>query len=246
MGSSSSPTAKRARFTGSIPDSVRSRQQQDANGPQGLAYDGQGRLYICETTTRRLVRMDRRGTIEPVATSFEAEKFNSPRRRERSAKTARSISRIRHSPLRLTAASWILTVSFHVNGHGDVEALARWKTRPNGLTLSPDGKRLFVSDADRHAIRGVRSSIPKGRRHGAVACISSRESRRVCRPVPVWMRRATVIRPPPPDWRRSNWPRRETRFRTGLTKAARGVTHALLAARTLDISHVAGPRKGSL
>jgi len=33
-----------------------------------------------------------------------------------------------------------------------VEALARWKTRPNGVALSADGKKLFVSDADRHAI----------------------------------------------------------------------------------------------
>ena len=33
-----------------------------------------------------------------------------------------------------------------------MEAVARWKTRPNGIALSPDGKILYVGDTDRHAV----------------------------------------------------------------------------------------------
>ena len=34
---------------------------QDSRGVQGIAYDTQSRLYMCETETRRLVRLDKRG-----------------------------------------------------------------------------------------------------------------------------------------------------------------------------------------
>jgi len=38
---------------------------------QGLAYDTQSRLYVCEAVTRRLIRLDKRGKIETLAESFE-------------------------------------------------------------------------------------------------------------------------------------------------------------------------------
>ena len=41
---------------------------------------------------------------------------------------------------------------FHVSPKGEIGAVARWQTRPNGVALSADGKKLFVSDADRHAV----------------------------------------------------------------------------------------------
>lgn len=42
---------------------------------------------------------------------------------------------------------------FRVKTGGQIEAIAKWKTRPNGLTLSPNGRTLYVSDSDEQSIR---------------------------------------------------------------------------------------------
>ena len=41
---------------------------------------------------------------------------------------------------------------FRVTTRGQVEAIAKWKTRPNGLALSPNGRTLYVSDSDGQSI----------------------------------------------------------------------------------------------
>ncbi|HVY94650.1 MAG TPA: SMP-30/gluconolactonase/LRE family protein, partial [Bryobacteraceae bacterium] len=125
--------------------------RQDANGVQGIAYDSEGRLYLCETVTRKLMRLDRRGRMETIAAAFEGKKFNGP---------GEVVVR-RDGQIYFTDPAFASAIDqreldfngvFHVRPGGEVEAIARWKTRPNGVALSADGKKLFVSDADRHAI----------------------------------------------------------------------------------------------
>jgi gluconolactonase len=124
---------------------------QDANGVQGVAFDSDGRLYMCETALRKVVRMDKRGKVETFAAAFEGKKLNGPNevvvRRDGQAyfTDPAFAGEIDRRELDFNGV-------FHVKPNGDVEALARWKTRPNGVALSADGKKLFVSDADRHAI----------------------------------------------------------------------------------------------
>src|SRR5271169_4096974 len=38
--------------------------RKDAHGPSGNAFDVQGRLYTCETRTRRVTRTDKNGAVE--------------------------------------------------------------------------------------------------------------------------------------------------------------------------------------
>src|SRR5438132_14193723 len=42
-----------------------------ANGPAGNAFDPQGRLYTCETRTRRVTRTDKTGKIDVLAAQWE-------------------------------------------------------------------------------------------------------------------------------------------------------------------------------
>jgi gluconolactonase len=37
---------------------------------------------------------------------------------------------------------------FHLTPKGDIEAIGRWKTRPNGIALAPNGRTLYVADSD--------------------------------------------------------------------------------------------------
>jgi gluconolactonase len=125
--------------------------QEDDNGAQGLAYDAQGRLYICEPFTRRVVRMDRKAKLEIVADAFEGKKFNAPN----------DVIVRKDGQVYFTDPAFASQIDsreldfngvYHVNLKGEIEAVARWKTRPNGIALSPDGKILYVGDSDRHAV----------------------------------------------------------------------------------------------
>lgn len=124
---------------------------QDANGAQGIAYDTQSRLYICEIDTRRVVRLDKKGTMTTIAASFENKKLNSP-----TDITVRRDGQVYFTDPAFAGAIDRRELSFngifHINPKGDIEAIARWQTRPNGIALSADGKELFVTDADRHAV----------------------------------------------------------------------------------------------
>ncbi len=47
-------------------------------GASGLSYDLQGRLYMCESDTRRVTRLDPKGKMETLADGYQGKKFNSP------------------------------------------------------------------------------------------------------------------------------------------------------------------------
>jgi gluconolactonase len=125
--------------------------RENAGGAEGLAEDAQGRLYVCESRNRCVTRTDRKGAIEVIAANFEGKKLNSPndivvRKDGQIYFTDPAFgSDIDHRELDFNGI-------FHVNPKGEMEAVARWKTRPNGIALSPDGKALYVSDSDRHAV----------------------------------------------------------------------------------------------
>ena len=42
---------------------------------------------------------------------------------------------------------------YRIKTNGELEAVARWKTRPNGIALSPNGRLLYVADSDARLIR---------------------------------------------------------------------------------------------
>lgn len=125
--------------------------EEDANGGEGLTYDSQGRLYICEPWTHRLVRMDRKAKIEAIAETFEGRKLNGP-----NDVVVRKDGSIYFTDPAFGSSADTRELDFngifHISPKGDMEVIAKWKTRPNGIALSPDGKLLYVGDADRHAI----------------------------------------------------------------------------------------------
>jgi gluconolactonase len=120
-------------------------------GASGLSYDLQGRLYICESEARRVARLDQKGKIEALAEGYQGKKFNAP-----NDIVVRRDGHIYFTDPAFGSANDNRELDFygiwHISPKGDLEVLAKWQTRPNGITLSPDGKLLYVSDSDRHAV----------------------------------------------------------------------------------------------
>jgi gluconolactonase len=121
------------------------------NGAQGLTYDAQDRLYICEPLNRRITRMDRKGKQDTLVDSFQGKKFNAP-----NDIVVRKDGHIYFTDPAFAGAIDTRELDFngifHITPKGDIDVLAKWQTRPNGIALSADGKTLFVTDSDRHAV----------------------------------------------------------------------------------------------
>lgn len=124
----------------------------DAHGPCGNAFDAQGRLYTCETRARRLTRTDKTGKIEVLAAEFEGRKLNAPAhvvvsRNDHVYFTDPAFgSQADHRELDFYGV-------YHLPPKGPLKLVAKLATRPNGIALSPNGKVLYVSNADEHNVR---------------------------------------------------------------------------------------------
>jgi gluconolactonase len=120
--------------------------REDSHGANGNTMDKQGRLYTCEYKERRVTRTDRKGHIEVIADKFEGKRFNAPNdivvRRDGHVYFSDPLfTKLDHRDLDFYGV-------YHLTPNGKLEAIARMKTRPNGLTLSPDGKTLYVANSD--------------------------------------------------------------------------------------------------
>jgi gluconolactonase len=125
--------------------------REDSHGANGNTMDRQGRLYSCEYKSRRVTRSNRNGRIEVLADKFEGKRFNAPNdivvRRDGQVYFSDPL----FTPLEQRELDFYGV--FHVTPKGKIEAIARMKTRPNGVTLSPDGKILYVANTDEKNIR---------------------------------------------------------------------------------------------
>jgi gluconolactonase len=120
-------------------------------GVSGVAYDQQGRLYMCESETRRVTRQDSKGTLETLAEGYQGKKFNAP-----NDIAVRKDGQVYFTDPAFGSAVDRRELDFygvwHIGPKGDLDVIAKWQTRPNGIALSGDGKILFVTDSDRHAV----------------------------------------------------------------------------------------------
>ena len=149
-----------------VPGSEVTVYRTDAHGPAGNAFDSQGRLYTCETRTRRVTRTEKNGKIEVLAEAWEGKRLNAP--------SQIAVSRSGHVYFTDPAfgeQSDHRDLDFHGVYHippkGPMTLVAKFASRPRGIALSPNGRTLYVSNIDDHNIRAWdvdRNGEPAGER----------------------------------------------------------------------------------
>jgi gluconolactonase len=134
-------------------------------GPNGNAIDAAGRLITLEEGGRRVTAAEADGTIKPIAERFEGKKLNSPN----------------DLAIGADGTIWFTDPPFGLRGResereleknnvfklnpksGELTIIATDFDRPNGIELSPDGKRLYVADAGRPRHIRVFDITPDGK-----------------------------------------------------------------------------------
>jgi gluconolactonase len=122
-----------------------------AGGISATTFDTKGNIYIAEPRARRVTRTDRKGKMDVVAERFEGKKLNAPndlvvRRDGNLYFTDPAFGEQQDS------AELGFFGIFRVNPKGELSPIARWRTRPNGIALSENGRLLYVSDSDTQTI----------------------------------------------------------------------------------------------
>ena len=135
-----------------IPGSAVEVFRTDAHGPAGNAFDAQGRLYTCETHTRRVTRTDKNGKIDVIAEQWDGKRLNAP-----NGIVVSKAGSVYFTDPAFGEQSDHRELDFHGVYHippkGPMTLLAKFTGRPHGIALSPNGRVLYVSDADAKNIR---------------------------------------------------------------------------------------------
>jgi gluconolactonase len=119
-------------------------------GSNGLTFDLQGRLTLCQHGDRRVSRREADGTMVPLATEYEGKRLNSPN----------DLVYDREGNLYFTDPPYGLPGTFddpgkelpfqgvyRVTRDGKITLLTRELEAPNGLAFTPDYKTLYVANS---------------------------------------------------------------------------------------------------
>ncbi|WP_145373380.1 SMP-30/gluconolactonase/LRE family protein [Maioricimonas rarisocia] len=130
-------------------------------GSNGLLFDRQGRLVICEPVGRRVSRIESDGTRTVLAETFEGMRFNQP-----NDVTIDSKGRIYFSDPKYGDRQTMELVDaeghkvegvYRIDSDGSVSRVITHEVdRPNGLIVTPDDRYLFVADNNNNTIGGAR------------------------------------------------------------------------------------------
>jgi gluconolactonase len=130
-------------------------------GSNGLLFDRQGRLVICEAAQRRVTRIEKDGRVTILADRYDGHRFNQP-----NDLTLDSRGRIYFSDPcygNRTRMEMVDTEGRKVEGVYRIDPDGRSSrvithevNRPNGLVVAPDDRTLYVADNNNDTVGGAR------------------------------------------------------------------------------------------
>ena len=135
--------------------------REPAGGANGLLFDHQGRLTVCEAANRRVTRTEPDGSPTILAAAYEGKRFNSPNDLAIDSKDRIYFTDPRYGPrdtMEMRDAEGKLVEGvYRIDAPGQVHRIITHEVeRPNGILVSPDDKHLFVADNNNNTIGGAR------------------------------------------------------------------------------------------
>lgn len=128
-------------------------QVSDSNGARGLTFDAQDRFYLCESRARRVVRLDKKGRREVLAEKWDGKRLNGPNDIVTRKDGQVYFTDAAFGSAAVAARELDFSGIYHINPRGELQLVAKWKNgRPNGIAISPNGRHLYVSNADERKI----------------------------------------------------------------------------------------------
>lgn len=126
--------------------------REASNGANGNTFDAQGRLYSCESKTRRVTRTDKAGKITVLADKFEGKRLNAP-----NDIVVRKDGHVYFTDPAFGAQAETRDMDYYgiyqITPRGVLTLIAKTPGRPNGIALSPNGRLLYVADSDERSLR---------------------------------------------------------------------------------------------
>ncbi|MCY3543859.1 MAG: SMP-30/gluconolactonase/LRE family protein [Chloroflexi bacterium] len=119
--------------------------RENSGESNGMTFDAQGRVVICEMVNRRVTRMESDGSYTPIAETSEGKRINRPN--DVVLKSDGSLYFTNPGRDRLEPADVDLQYnSVHrIRPSGEVELIAPFEY-PNGIAFSPDESVLYVAN----------------------------------------------------------------------------------------------------
>ena len=124
---------------------------ENPQGSNGLVYDTQGRLVLCQHGDRRVARLEGENRFVPLAAKYQGKRLNSP---NDAAYRANGDLYFTDPPYGLaggeddTERDLPFCGVYRLDKKGKLTLLAADMTRPNGVAFSPDEKLLYVAQSD--------------------------------------------------------------------------------------------------
>jgi gluconolactonase len=127
--------------------------RENAGGPSGNAFDSEGRLYTCETRSRRITRTDKKGGVEVIAERWEGKRLNAP-----NDIVVSKTGHVYFTDPAFGAQTETRELDFYGVYHippknAPVKLVAKPAGRPNGVAISPTGRILYVVNSDERNVR---------------------------------------------------------------------------------------------
>lgn len=120
-------------------------------GSNGLAFNSEGSLILCQHGDRRVARLEKDGKFTTLADKYQGKRLNSPN----------DLVFAKNGDLYFTDPPYGLPKQmqdpnkeldfqgvYRLKPNGELTLLTKEMTRPNGIGLSPDGKTLYVANSD--------------------------------------------------------------------------------------------------
>ncbi|MFN0053420.1 MAG: SMP-30/gluconolactonase/LRE family protein [Planctomycetales bacterium] len=130
-------------------------------GSNGLLFDRQGRLVICEPVHRRVSRLEEDGRVTILADRYQGKRFNQPNDLALDSKNRLYFSDPKYGDRDnmelLDADGKPIEGVYRIDPDGQVTRIITHEAdRPNGLVVTPDDKFLFVADNNNNTVGGAR------------------------------------------------------------------------------------------